>query len=547
MASPSKTVIWNPSDEIIETLGKLRRDIRYAQYRADLLERATTLRKALPQSPDPNSVLWLKALCAIAEVYDYYGMYEQSNNLLTRAGLTLSSELAHWDVPETEIERASRKQKIWLLIDYAQVLYRDHRHAFAIAILNDCQNKIERFLRQGEHHYNSTLARIYFIRGQCQRQEANFGIAEESFTQAIEFSYKAVLARKQAAQRSGRHWERRQERYREEQALATHRLAMILATGLGWMAYTQGAISRAQGYVRSARVLIEPSEDWVHKAYIELLSGCLERSSAGLDKKKLADAITTVTAAYKVFRERSHIYHARAAYELALAHTYNGEYDLANDYVDESLVSAEKSNDHRWICNASVVRSRIERRRGDPARAIEIADQVLQAALQQKLSLCVIDALIARGEALFDQNEIAKATDDFEEARRRSGDNLKIRAVCSLHLARSFVIQNRLAEAERAWAAWAQVKRFVEHQLIHALASQVRDSLDSQAADFQLLHTEPDLTATKHIHALCAHLVRQVEKRYKHVNQRAKALGVTRQTYHNWKRGKYPGPKKRDS
>src|SRR5205823_5500293 len=142
------------------------------------------------------------------------------------------------------------------------------------------------------------------------------------------------------------------DRYQQEQALAAHRVAMILGTGLGFMSYTQGDLRSAQLFVHSARILIASSNDWVHKAYIELLCGCLTRATAGLNKSDLNHAIEPLSKAFDVFNNQNHIYRARAAYELALAYTYLEEFKQARGCIKTALDVAESGGDDRWRSNA---------------------------------------------------------------------------------------------------------------------------------------------------------------------------------------------------
>jgi tetratricopeptide (TPR) repeat protein len=521
-------------------LKALRRDVRFANYGPDLLQRAESLEAALPALVKSGELSYLKGLGIIAEVFDYLGLHLHSRGLLCEIGPRLRMGLHAEVQPKTEAEQFLAKQKIWLLGHYSQTLYRDHDYASAISLLNDCITKVEKILKDDRHPYHGTLARLFYIRGQCCRQSGKFALAAESFSQSTGHSYEGVIYRKDKLdQRELARDPVKLDRYKQEQAVASHRVAMVLATGYGWMSYTQGSLKNAEMCFHSARMLLDSSNDWVYKAYVELLCGCLARSNAGLDRNELAKAIEIINRAYKTFADQKHVYRMRAAYELALAYTYSREFEEAETRIQEVMDLATASNDDRWLANALVVHSRIHRRRGDAKVALVVAQRALGKAESPDLLPCLIDGLIARGEAYFDLGELNKAWGDFDAALDKGQQNIKIRAVCSLHLARTALKDGGLAEANRLWESWLLLKDNVEHRLIHALAAEVAKDLEKHVKDYTVVHSVRNLNPDFHVRELRAFLVKQAEARYETVEERRKALGnIGRTTYYNWKNGK---------
>jgi len=521
-------------------LKSLRRDVRFANYAPDLLQRAKSLETALPALEKSDELSHLKALGIIAEVFDYHGLYLRSRDLLRELGSRLRMELPAEVQPKTEEEQRLAKQKIWLLAHYSQTLYRDHDYANAIGLLNDCVTKVTKVFRDDKHPYHGTLARLLYIRGQCCRQSGKFALATESFSKSAEHSYEGVIDRKSKLDvREVATDPVKLDRYRQEQAVASHRVAMVLATGYGWMSYTQGNLKNAEMCFHSARMLLDSSNDWVYKAYVDLLCGCLARSNAGLDRRELAKAIKIVNRAYKTFADKKHGYRMRAAYELALAHTYSRQFKLAESRILQVIDLATASADHRWLANALVVHSRIHRRRHNPKEAVAVAQRALDTAQSPDLLPCLIDGLIARGEAYFDLGELKKAWDDFDAALDKGRHNLKVRAICTLHLARTALKDGCLAEANQLWESWLPLQDNVEHQLIHVLAAEVGEDLQKHLKDFTVAHGVRNLNADFHVRQLLAFLVKQTEARYQTVDERTRALGgIGRTTYYNWKNGK---------
>ena len=420
------------AEGLISDLRALKLDVRYANYCDGLLERTEALEKSLKLLEQSDQLSFSVALCTIAEVYDYYGLYRRGFELIQTLALSIRANLISFQRPTADNERKLTRQKVWLLVHFAHGIYRRHEYQLSLAVLNDCESTVERVLLDADHFNSSTLARIAFNRSQCLRQLNRFEEATREIGRALKHSSTSleerkrklldVRARTPAAQDVGDG-----DRYMQEEALAKHRVAMILSTGLGWLSYTQGLIDSADALIASARLLFVSSNDWLHKAYANLLYGCLQRSKAGLDLTQLQDAIRTIEAAYKTFHDRKHVYQARAAYELALAHTYSGNFDVARRFIDEVATMATKSGDVRWEANALVVLSRIERRSGSPKAAADFAQLAYERSTGDgsDLTACSIDALIAQGEARFDLQDYERAIGDFTKAAQWGEGNLK--------------------------------------------------------------------------------------------------------------------------
>jgi tetratricopeptide (TPR) repeat protein len=515
----------------LATLSDVRRRVRFADFDDALLRDAGDLTESLSSLKRHDELAYLKAICTLTEINDVHGAYEAARTLIVPDASVILARRGEWSAPRTQRDRAVFKQRMWVLVHYAHVvLYREHRYSDCLDLLNACSTAVRTLLySQHQDPCNGTLARISYGLGETYRQLHEYEEAHRCFESAIALSYESLT------EKSKKYGQTYPDRWEQERALATHSVALIVAFGLGWMAYTQGQLTQARSFFSSARVLFFSSNDWLHKQYVELLYGCLQRSVAGHDLPTLAQAIQTLQEPYCVFSGRHRSYQARAAYELALAHLYSRQFQDAERYNNEVLQIAEETHDVRWQCNALIVRSRIYRRsRTSLADAAAAAETALEKAEAFNQVSCKIDALIARAEARFDMGEYDAAGADFQSALELGKGNLKTVAICHLHLCRTFLKQNNLRDAEKHFDQWRSVEPTIEHGLIHALAKEVYEALELKQEDFVISRSETNLKIDEHVTRLRKYLATQARRRYDTTEQMAEALGVSRQTLYNW-------------
>jgi tetratricopeptide (TPR) repeat protein len=321
----------------------------------------------------------------------------------------------------------------------------------------------------------------------------------------------------------------RRLRFDQEKAQVARRTALCLALGLGWISYTQGLLRHALPFVLTAQTLLCATNDWINKAYVELLYGSIQRSMAGYDVAKLAEAIQILLRPYGIF-ERHLPYRSRAAWELALASLYSSKYLEAENYLEEVRRIAEDAEDERWQCNAMILESRIHRRKRDPLKAANVASDALRKAHDAGQVLCEIDALITRGEARLDLGDYRDARSDFTDALKQGNSNAQTQAVCHLHLADTALKENNIRLAEEHYSEWQKVEHYVENAIVQALAENVGSAIAQQRSDFVIPWTSDDLNFEHHVDLLWEFLLKQARRKHTSKDQIARVLGVSRQT-----------------
>src|SRR5205807_7866215 len=281
---------------------------------------------------------------------------------------------------------------------------------------------------------------------------------------------------------------------------------------------------------------------------------------------------STIRQARKLLMQLPHPrYAARASYELALtylaladrdrcsAEEFDRFLEKAKDQVEGVLRFSRKLSDARWASNALVVKSRIERKLGNFEQAVLVANEALDAAGDQRL--CLIDAKIAKAEAniswakletwgkaavvtaIADNSRLTNARLDLDSAlalnqkvrspRSPESQNEKIEAVCRIHIARSYAVENNEVQATAALNELKEIER-LEHRKIVELWREVKDEIAEITKDLIIDRTADKIDYQKVKKKLDSLLISIAKKKYP-ANQtaRAKFLNMKRPSYRN--------------
>jgi tetratricopeptide (TPR) repeat protein len=463
-------------------------------------------------------------------------------------------------------ERRILREKVRLCLNYAQSFhYRAHEYDKAEEIIKCCRDFVMEELRDEEDFQCfGTLAQINYYLGRVYRQKLDYETAERCFALSMENYYERAGERINRLEQdpSLRKDPARLQRLKaEELAFATYRSGVVLALGLGWMAYARGHLTKAlQTSIIPARILLRHAQgDELSIAYIDLIYASILRALSGRDAKGLKPAIENALRAYRVFERNEHWrYMARAAFELSLAYFNNGELGRALTYTDEVAKLSEESDDQRWLCHSLVIRSRILRMQADRAPAekdrhkkIQQAEQMATTALTKsqthKQKLCEIDSRMTRGGVRIDLKKYAEARVDLEEALKlntsvgskpdRHIGNVKITAVCYLFCARSWALEGKGAKALEYFHLWKALEQEVEHKYVRDLASQVEREIEDLGKCLIIeVKSDEDFSYWTQEKKLRRFLIDQLNLSKISKKEMANKLGVSRQTLNDWEK-----------
>jgi tetratricopeptide (TPR) repeat protein len=511
--------------DVITQLAKTRERVRYADFRDDLLEEAQLLREHLQELMNTDIIYYYKGLSTSSEIFYYFARVSDARDVIAQEGAKVLAEMPTWIKPATEKERALLKAKLWAVVHYTQVQYRTRLYTEARDNAEACMRTVQHLLVDVDHPMYGTRSRLCFVLGQTYRQLQQYTRSRACFLDALDFSYNRLAFKKITLDA---------KRFQQEQLAISRGIALASALGIGWLDLVSGRLQQARPLIALGRSLLFPTNDWVNKAYVDLLYGSLQRLMAGYDSEKLQAAMTILQHPYEAFA-RHLPYRARAAHQLALALFYSGEYEKAMYYVDQVRTISDGIGDAWWYCNALITQSRIERKTHKLEEAIRSAETALNKAREAKELLAEVDALIASGEAHLELEEYKVAKELFATARARGAENAQVRAVCHLHLASTFLRENNLRDAEEHLNCWSQLKDQIENAVVQAQGNRVETEFKIRMNDFVVPRAEPHLNFEVHVKRLREFLIDEARRRCgRNTENVAKELGVTRQTLYNW-------------
>lgn len=524
-----------PTNEIqVKILKDLERYLLRAKFKRALQTFETKL-EALTPGPDPDEPMCRMRLRAMAvEVLDYFGRYDQARALITAAGAQCLDFLQDLEggvrpAPRNDEDRRVLKQRVWLVLHYGMSLYREGRYEDAKRKFEICRKVIDAHLTTQSYKSHGTLARAYYSLGLVHRELFAYTSAKYNFTKSIECAWDSAQAHSpiQAARRQ----------------FSDLVVCKCLALGLSYVYFNEGRADLAKPILLAARNMLARSSETLIKSYIDVIYACVLRSAHGDDEKQLSDALSLLHEAHNVFTDHHHDgYKVRAAYHLAITliqkaitqpNSRGESLRAARQYVDEVALYARARNDISFACNALIMGSRIDRWEGKPFSAQEKAGEAL--TIGHERIVIRVDALIARGEARVDLGYISDAINDFDAALRSGFDNLKVRAVCHLHLANAFLQQNDIRRSHQHLDHWKELKPVLQNAFARHLELKVTTAWKSTTKDFivrwETIGHEPAQLETK----LHGFLTAWAKANSKSDEQAAALLKISKQTFYNWR------------
>jgi len=487
------------------------------------------LRKTLPADwgIDLESLTQVKSSVLMAECYDYYGLFTDAE-LASNLGEKALSKVQR--PPGSDGERELLQAKIRLAVAHARSLYRIPDYAAAERLLLQCRTVTKSAL--GDRKNFGIRGEIAYALGRVYRQKQRYADASREFNKAIEM-YNLRSEQKNSDRTDDRE---------QAEAFSRHKVATIVALGLAWCNYTQGALGAAMyGNLIPARMLLKRSGDVLNSAYADVIYASTARALIGKDIKKLNELRALVIEAQNIFKKYDHKHYvAGTALELALIALATGDTETA----DRDLYPLEKPPiDKRWLLSARIVQSRIARHNNDYQSALAKAKDALKTARKRKEPLAEIEALIARSEARSDkENELARA--DLQRAlklnqaaeERGTSFNPKIHAICHLHLMERYLRMKKLSDAYRSYAEWCTVRGAVEHFNIREKAERLATKLGAQKKLCIDTDGPQGLDDDRNVALLREFLLRKAKIRHRTDRDVIDALGITAPTLKIWEK-----------
>ena len=440
-----------------------------------------------------NQKTSLQIKCLAAEIYDYFGQYDEARKMIEPDGLkcrkNLDELVRNRDLREGQGElfqenRTLFKQWVIAVLQYGYVYYRNYKYAEALEQWEACQDALTKRIVDSAYPCHGTQARVFYAIGLAHRQIGyrNYGKAKRSFADAVDYAWFDV----EDGLKDG-----------TDIALSEYRIAKSLGLGLGWVAYAEGELHLAQPLIVAARTLLANKPERLIKGYVDVIHACVEMSAHSDDPAKLDTALESLDECYRLFQEMGHEeYRGRTAYELSRGHlkrAISGS-DGTTDFEESRRLAIEvegsaKQRDYaRWRCNALIILSRIYRHQGRFDEALDAAKEALEHGKANDFTK--VDALIALGEARFalgqkndSSEDYVLAMQDFKNALDLGRNIPKIVMVCRLHLARTCARMGNFHDAFQHFANWKAIQT-IENSFIRALGAEVEKEISTLQRDF---------------------------------------------------------------
>jgi tetratricopeptide (TPR) repeat protein len=518
---------------------KLETSLRCGQINQDIWDTVQNVSESLTKRrselmSDDERLYW-KARGMLADVYDYWGQFEEARCIVGAEGRVFYDQLETMTRPSPLEDRKLLLEKVRFVIAYAQTLYRQYQYHDAKTIILKCQKFLtERLRDEKDLPCFGTQALANYILGRLCRHLNQLDEAQAAFARSIALYWQRAQYKQSIYEMD----EKDEGKLREAIDFSNYKVAKCMALGLGWINYTRGFYRVAlEQNIRPARVMLAHTGDNLNKARLDLLEGCICRATTVDDQTALERAATLLEQSLKVFKnEYRHPYYAAwAAYNLVVLHLAKGDGKNVNKYLEEVRRISESSRNAKIECFYWILRSRIELKQKAFKEAESSADFAVRLAEGKNEVICWMDALIARARAYLNQGRTKEARKDFEAALGMAGpENPKIEAVCHLGLTAVYLEETEGLKAQEQINQWNKIKDKVEHARIQKFGREMEEMVSKTRSQFFVL--EPTLNYRKNLTKLQKMLCTQarLKEGVKTDAQVAGVLGVARQTIYDW-------------
>lgn len=328
-----------------------------------------------------------------------------------------AAEKGYWQ----EVARAG-------LINIAD-LYRSQKLNHCLRQLNALLNFVEGYLKDERMQCDGILGQIFYFSSKAHRLDGRLGAAEDDLVRAVShYSARAErLVDKIKAYTlvpdPGGNTPPQAELWDAHEKLGEVRLRLgVIEVSRAWLYFSQGNYKGAKHSAHTALLLLSPSGDELTKYHTRLVAAAVNRVTSSTSRA-LDETVSELTEIRNYFREQKHSrLAARTEYELLLALILldstlesSRPTDIKNSKplqeVEKVINQRSAHVNDRWESLKLTLRSRFLRHaemkkgvgRRDFTKAIATAERAIEKAKNTTNRNCQIEAMIACGEAHFEQ------------------------------------------------------------------------------------------------------------------------------------------------
>lgn len=491
---------------------------------------------------------YFKFVSIRAEAKDYYGTATPAQRLdLFQLALQLYRQLPKrvaGDVDGVDSEeRKTLKNMVRVIVAGLEYLHTTSEFGSAITYAQGLYDFINNsgLATKTNPAYGTKSVVCYFL-GRTHRQR---GI-DDDYRQAIDYFYQCSEYYSEMARRRGN--------LTEDVIYARTRAMVSLAFGAGFLFFNaQSDLARGKGIIAQARLAFLKDDGDIccklHYNYLELLYASILREEAGellparegveaaaeqaATHDKLDRALEILNRCQETLAKKPN-YYIHLLYNKALLYLYRGrdDYPAAKACVEELMSRCQDSS--RWLANALVLRSRLERRLGDADAALADAQRAYNQAGNH---LPVrIESLLARGKAQQERGNLTAARADFEKAYQlNNGANKRLEVISLILLAQVAVAQQQPQYALEKFAQAKVIVPSINHGFILNRFRRLEAQLDTFEVDFVIASGTETLDYATHESALRRWLLEKALREDNNLTRVAERLGVSKKTVYQWR------------
>jgi hypothetical protein len=422
------------------------------------------------------------------EFHQQRGDHAQAARILEADWNRLKPRLDGWSRKnplEPSGDRRLLRQQIWLLMHY--VFYHHYRvsaqHKEALDLLLRIEDVVREELEALDYHPAGTLALLNYFTGLCYRVNRGFHRAERRMLAAQRETRNRVireLAKPDATEETKQY----------ELAYKDVVCARVLY-GLGWIAFQQGQLLRAELCLRTAQnCLLQTRMEYLQLLIDSLLWMVIRRKNPYGDPAYEA-ALDHLAEQYALAANMHQLMRQRCAFELVRGYLDLAEFAASDDterlgYLAEAQYWIEQVANHsdaRTKQRYLVHRARYLFIQGDfdAAKAeLENASEAAKETGVEQRAVLVLKAVLCLKRDNFDGAleilatalaNIVSLTDD-ESPRKQPRDPV-LEAECYVLMAQAYAAKKDFAASRASLDRWRLLSQFVENYYLHHLADHI--------------------------------------------------------------------------
>jgi hypothetical protein len=422
--------------------------------------------------------LELAAATIRAEIADHDGQYKRAASLLEDfVWVTgdLESDLhrskAAFQFPEKGAAWRRLRQRLFYQWQRSVSAYRAGEFPASRSLMRIARTIAEKL----EPRPEGLLTQLYYGAGKLAFQQGKFSEATRLYRDSIvNAAAGPATARAEAATA---------EELQNEEAAARYSIAKALALGMGQCLREQGRLEEAYPVVVAGRLLLDASGDRALIFHAQQTLASIERGTAGeREQRLLKSARKRLEECIEYFSDPQRDEWFRSRYELALVYMQQGLLPRARRLMQMVRAHAEgPDRKPKWIANASIGLSRIERRDNDFDLAIRAARHALSAvgAEQKKIARRASGSLARALAAAAIARPTPETLDDAKNAidgclQELEKDDIRNRLTLDLWNALVLNAMSKQADADAALREYEEHATRVDIGRIKEFAEQVR-------------------------------------------------------------------------